>query len=812
MRDRFTERARSAIEGARTAAGELGHSFVGSEHLLLGVLRETEGLGSRVLRENGIDEESVTARLEKLEGRGVPGTPVQGLTPRAKRILRQAAADAARLGHSYVGTEHLLLGILREPDSTAARLLTAQGGDLNRICTDVLSRFSPEPRPPARNPSPVRGVRRSDTRLLDQYSRDLTDMASRGELDPVIGREEEIRRLIQILSRRTKNNPVLIGEPGVGKTAVAEGLAQALVRGEVNAELRDRRLVSLDLTSMLAGTKYRGDFEERIKSVLREVQKAGDVILFIDELHTIMGAGAAEGAIDAANILKPALSRGAVQVVGATTLGEYRKHIEKDAALERRFQPVTVREPTREESVQIILGLRDRYEAHHRLTITEEAVRAAVELSERYIMDRFLPDKAIDLIDEAASRVRLREQTAPEEMKTMEQELSALSAEKEEAIGLQDYESAARFRDREEETWQQLEQARLAWDRERRCAVTAEDVAEVTADWTGIPVARLTEDERSRLLHMEEILRRRVVGQEEAVSAVARAVRRGRMGLKDPRRPVGCFLFLGPTGVGKTELSKALAEAVFGSEDAMIRLDMSEYMEKHAVARLVGAPPGYVGFDEGGQLTEKVHRRPYSVVLLDEIEKAHEDVFNLLLQVMDDGRLTDSQGRTVDFKNTVIVMTSNAGQASLQRRKAVGFDAREPTPEREHDDMKERLDRELKRTFRAEFLNRIGDVIVFRSLDREDVRRILDKLLSELRQRTEAAGIDLRWDPAALDALADKGCDPTWGARALQRLLRDRVEDPLSEMLLSGELSAGDAAVIVLGENGVAVRREELTP
>ena len=814
--DRFTERARSAIEKAREAAGELGHSYVGSEHILLGIARETEGLGGRVLWENGFTGDYIAVLLEKSSGHGAPGVPVQGLTPRGKQIIRQAASDANRLGHSYVGTEHLLLGILREPDCTAARMLTGAGADLNKLYTEVLGHFAPEQRQVMRSSATAtstRTIKRSETKTLDQYSRDLTEMAARGELDPVVGRNDEIRRVMQILTRRTKNNPVLIGEPGVGKTAVAEGLARVLVQGEVPENLRRKRIVSLDLTAMLAGTKYRGDFEDRIKNVIKDVQKAGDVVLFIDEVHTIMGAGAAEGAIDAANILKPALSRGAIQIIGATTLEEYRKHIAKDAALERRFQPVTVEEPTEEESVRIILGIRDRYEAHHRLEIGDEAVRAAVELSVRYISDRFLPDKAIDLMDEAASRVRMEDLTAPEEMKDIEEQLNVLSAEKEEAIRLQDYEAAASLRDREEETWQRLHETRTQWEMYRdgrRRAVTADDIAGVVSEWTGIPVTRLTEDEKTKLLRLEEILHRRVVGQDDAVTAAAKAIRRGRVGLKDPRRPVGSFLFLGPTGVGKTELCKALAEAIFGSEDAMIRLDMSEYMEKHAVSRLIGSPPGYVGFDEGGQLTEKVHRRPYSVVLFDEIEKAHEDVFNILLQIMDDGRLTDSQGRTVDFKNTVIVMTSNAGQSVLQRRKnTMGFAGAEKSEERDYETIKAIVTEELKKTFRAEFLNRVSDIVVFHALTRENIRAIAENLLSSVSRRAENLGLSLYCAPEAMELLTETGFDPVYGARSLQRVVRTSVEDVLAEQLLSGQLRSGDTAQVGTEQGKIVIRRLE---
>ena len=760
--ERFTECAKAAIRFARQSAAEYGHSYVGTEHLLLGILREPGGLGGTVLRRSGLDPAAAFELVAQRCGRGTPGSPVQGLTSRSRKVLRLAAADADRLGHSHVGTEHLLLGILREPECSAGRVLIDAGQDLNRLYTEILSHFTQETRAPVRPaaPPPVRSGRRSETRTLDQYSRDLTEQAAAGALDPVIGRDREIRRVIEILSRRTKNNPVLIGEPGVGKTAVAEGLARCMAEGEAPPELRSKRLVSLDLTAMLAGTKYRGDFEERLKNVIREVQRAGDVILFIDELHSIMGAGAAEGAIDAANILKPALSRSLIRIVGATTLSEYRRHIEKDAALERRFQPVTVNEPTAEQALTILRGIRERYEAHHRLSIPEEALRAAVELSVRYIPDRYLPDKAIDLIDEAAARVNLK---------------------------------------------------RAGGD--VRSAVSPEDVAEVAADWTSVPVARLTADERERLLRLEDELHRRVIGQDDAVAAVARAIRRGRAGMKDPRRPVGSFLFLGPTGVGKTELCKALAEALFGSEDAMIRFDMSEYMEKHSVARLIGSPPGYVGFEEGGQLTEQVHRRPYSVVLFDELEKAHEDIYHLLLQIMDDGRLTDSRGRTVSFRNTVIVMTSNTGQESLRSgRPRLGFAGAPETGPDRWEELRAAVMDELKRTFRAEFLNRVSDIVVFHPLTEEDVRAIATEQLRKVRERAAALGVELSVRSGAMDWLAARGYDPVYGARALQRLIRSRVEDPLSELLLSGALVSGDRAELALIDGAPAVRRAESGP
>ena len=741
---RFTERASGAIAAARDASASLGHSYVGTEHLLLGVAAETEGLGARVLLSRGLDMLALTRLVAAEAGSGEPGAPEQGLTPNARLAIERAAEDARRLGHGCIGTEQLLLGLVRTPDCAAARTLAAAGSGPNELYTDIMALFgSPESRPgrqeQGRSQAPLRPpYRRAETRVLDQYSRDLTLIAGGGGTDPVVGREREISRVIQILTRRTKNNPVLVGEPGVGKTAVAEALARRVARGEVPDTLKNRRIVTLDLASMLAGTKYRGDFEDRVKCIIKEVQRAGDVIVFIDELHTIVGAGSAEGAIDAANILKPALGRGEIQVIGATTPEEYRKHIEKDAALERRFQPVNVPEPDGECCERMLLALRDSLEAHHGLRITDEAVSAAIRLSTRYICDRYLPDKAIDLLDEAASRVRVEGSPS-------------------------------------------------------RTQVEASDVAEVVSAWTGVPASAITEPESERLLRLEEALHRRVVGQDEAVSAVARAIRRGRVGLADPRRPLGSFLFLGPTGVGKTELCRALAEAVYGDEEALIRLDMSEYMEKHAVSKLIGSPPGYVGYGEGGQLTERVRRRPWSVVLFDEIEKAHEDVYNLLLQIMEDGRLTDSEGRRADFRSTIVVMTSNVGaKAITENRPALGFSG----AARDGDGaVREAVMAELRQTFRPEFLNRVDDAIVFRRLTPADVRRIARGLTDAVRERMRALGVQLEVTDAALDLLAERGFDPTYGARPLRRCICTQLEDPAAEALLSGRTGPGDRLI-----------------
>lgn len=806
FQDRFTSRAKNAIALAQEAAAEMGHGYVGTEHILLGISKEGGGVAAKVLDSMGLNEELISEILRRQIGKGDGGeTTVQGLTPRAKRVIEHAVSEAIRLGHGYVGTEHLLLGIIGEPDCAGARAIRAAGADSNRIYTEIMNIFRGGDYVAAGN---GKGQEKAtETKTIDQFSRDLTKAALAGKLDPVIGRSEEIQRVVQILSRRTKNNPVLIGEPGVGKTAIAEGLAQKIVMGDVPESLRGKRVLSLDLSGMVAGTKYRGDFEERIKNALEEVKKAKDIILFIDELHTLVGAGAAEGAVDAANILKPALSRGEIQVVGATTLSEYRKYIEKDAALERRFQPVTVNEPTEEEAEQILFGLRDKYEAHHKLKITDDAVKAAVKMSSRYINDRFLPDKAIDLIDEAASRVRMDNLKLPPSLKALEAEVGSLAAEKEAAIQSQDFERAAQLRDSEKAKREELENLRKGWESgasDNAKAVTAEDVAAVVSSWTGIPVTNITEEESQRLLKMEEVLHKRVIGQDEAVKAVSRAIRRGRVGLKDPKRPIGSFLFLGPTGVGKTELCKALAEAMFGDENAMIRIDMSEYMEKHTVSRLIGSPPGYVGYDEGGQLTEKVRRKPYSVVLFDEIEKANEDVWSILLQIMDDGVLTDSQGRHVDFKNTIVVMTSNVGAKNITDKPTkLGFEVKGDAEEEtiNHEKIKDAVMSDLRKTFKPEFLNRIDDIVVFHQLTKENISEIAKNMMETVKKRVSALGVTLAVEDSAIDILADVGFDPVYGARPLRRAIQSKVEDLLAEKLLDGTVKEGDEAV-VYGEDG----------
>ena len=810
--NKFSPKAEEVLRLAQEAAGELGHGYVGSEHLLLGLIREKEGMAHQVLTEAGLTEDMIRSIIVRSVGSGLSGSdPAQGLTPRAKRVIEIAVEESMRGGFGYVGTEHLLLGILREGSNMAVRILRTAGVDARKLYATVIQKLSEAPRATQQSESrPSNDSKEGKT--LKEFTRDLTAAAREGKLDPVIGRDEEIQRVIQILSRRSKNNPVLIGEPGVGKTAIVEGLAQKIVMADVPEELLDKRLLSLDLSGMVAGTKYRGEFEERIKNTLNEIKKAGDVILFIDELHTIVGAGSAEGAVDAANILKPALSRGEIRVIGATTLNEYRNNIEKDAALERRFQPVQVGEPSQEATLEILKGLRDKYEAHHKLQITDEALEAAVKLSARYINDRFLPDKAIDLMDEAASRVRMEEGGVSPDLKAIEEKISALRREKEEAITAQDFEKAAQLRDIEKNYQEQMEIERDKWKKSNQShrPVTEEDIAAVVAGWTGIPVTRLTEDEGQRLLHMEDTLHKRVVGQDEAVKAVARAIRRGRVGLKDPKRPIGSFLFLGPTGVGKTELCKSLAEAMFGDENAMIRIDMSEYMERHTVSRLIGSPPGYVGHEEGGQLTEKVRRKPYSVVLFDEIEKAHEDVWNVLLQILDDGRITDSQGRTVDFKNTVIVMTSNIGAKSITAAGGkLGFSAEEQgtseDEEKRFAKVRETVLAELRQVFRPEFLNRIDDIIVFRPLSQTDITEIARRMLNTVSQRMEGLGIHLDASDEAVQELAKEGFDPVYGARPLRRAIQNKVEDTVAEQMLSGDLKEGDTAHITVQDDKLCI-------
>ena len=814
--NKFTPRAEEVLRLSQEAAEEMGHGYVGSEHLLLGLIREEEGIAHRVLSEYGVTDEMVCDVLQRSVGKGLSGAaPSQGLTPRAKSVVELAVSEAARMGSSYIGTEHLLMGILREGGNMALRILRTMGVDPKKMYSSIVKKLNDTPHTVTSGVSAANRESDKKNKTLAEFTRDLTEAARTGKLDPVIGRDKEIQRVIQILSRRTKNNPVLIGEPGVGKTAIAEGLAERIVSSDVPEELLDKKLLSLDLSGMVAGTKYRGEFEERIKNTLAEVKKAGNVILFIDELHTIVGAGSAEGAVDAANIIKPALGRGEIRVIGATTLNEYRKYIEKDAALERRFQPVTVGEPTPEATLEILKGLRDKYEAHHKLTITDEALEAAVQLSKRYIGDRFLPDKAIDLMDEAASQVRMTAEASSPDLKALEEKIAALHREKSEAVTAQDFEKAAQLRDIEKNYQEQVEIERDNWRKQmaqNRGSVTADDVAKVVAGWTGIPVTRLTEDESMRLLKLEEKLHQRVVGQDEAVNAVAKAIRRSRVGLKDPKRPIGSFLFLGPTGVGKTELCKTLAEAMFGDENAMVRIDMSEYMEKHTVSRLVGSPPGYVGHEEGGQLTEKVRRKPYSVVLFDEIEKAHEDVWNILLQILEDGIVTDSQGRKVDFKNTIIVMTSNVGAKNITADAArLGFDGGDKD-EKESEEahfgrIRDAVMADLKRTFRPEFLNRIDEIIVFRQLTEDNIRQIARRMLDVTGARMAQQGITLEADDDAVAELARDGFDPQYGARPLRRAIQSMVEDAVAEKMLEGELKSGDTAHVRLKDGKVVIEK-----
>ena len=807
---RFTEKANRVLQYAQEEAVRLKHSIIGTEHILLGLLREREGIAAKVLQNHNLDLDTVRSETEKVcpapqESGGAPLTP----SPRCKRVLELATEEAVRLGQNYIGTEHILLGLIREDEGMAAQVLRNVGVSLRGARQAVISELQATSGQTGSTSSVSAPKAGSSTPTLDSLGRDLTQLAKDQKLDPVVGRGKEIERVMQILSRRTKNNPCLIGEPGVGKTAIAEGLAQKIVSGEIPETLRDKRVVTLELGSLVAGTKYRGEFEERLKKVIDEIRNAGNIILFIDELHSLVGAGGAEGAIDAANILKPSLARGELQTIGATTLSEYRKHVEKDAALERRFQPVMVEPPSVEECMLILEGLRDRYEAHHRVKISDAALHAAVKLSDRYINDRFLPDKAIDLIDEAASRVRLQQYTAPLDLKELERRLNDTTLEKEAAIRNQEFEQAAELRDSETKLKAELELERSSWEQSQArysSEVSADDIAYIVASWTSIPVQRLTESDSQRLLRLESDLHQRVIGQDEAVTAVARSIRRARAGLKDPRRPMGSFIFLGPTGVGKTELARSLAACVFGDEEAIIRFDMSEYMEKHTVSRLIGAPPGYIGYDEGGQLTEKVRRYPYSVLLFDEIEKAHPDVFNILLQLMEDGRVTDGQGRAVNFANTLVIMTSNLGAETIRRSGPLGFDTGLPAEQGEYHRMKERMQEEMKRTFRPEFLNRIDEIIVFHHLSQEEIREIVGIMVRQVQQRLAELRIRIVLDNDAVDYLMQSGFDPVYGARPLRRAIQNQIEDKLSDEMIMGRIIPDTVVNVSADAEGLVFR------
>ncbi len=802
MKYKFTNSAQVALETATNLAIKLGHDYVGTEHILFGLVDEENGVASKVLSKQGVTDELVLKEIEELIGvneDNILDIDDIGFTPRTKRIVENALIEARKFNSEYIGTEHLLVGIMREGDSVAVRILMDLNVNPQKLYSEIVKIIKDGEeitQGNERENSKGNGSFNS-TPTLNQYGTDLTKKAREGKLDPVIGRKQEIERVIQILSRRTKNNPCLIGEPGVGKTAIAEGLAQKIVAGDVPETLKNKRVVSLDISGMVAGAKYRGDFEERIKKCLNEVKKAGDVILFIDEIHTIVGAGSAEGAVDAANILKPSLARGEVQVVGATTTNEYRKYIEKDAALERRFSPVMVEEPSKEDTIKILEGLRDKYEAHHNVKIPTEAIKAAVEYSTRYVNDRYLPDKAIDLVDEAASKVKMKTYTKPEALKKLEDEIGKLDKEKEEAIATQNFEKAAKLRDKKNEKKKELETKQEKWkstNSKKVTTLTPDDIANVIATWTGIPVNKITESENEKLKNLEENLHKRVIGQDEAVTAVAKAIRRGRVGLKDPNRPIGSFLFLGPTGVGKTELSKALAENLFGNENTMIRVDMSEFMESHSVAKLIGSPPGYVGYDEGGQLTEKVRRKPYSVILFDEIEKAHPDVMNMLLQILEDGRLTDSQGRTVNFKNTVIIMTSNVGARLITDKNKLGFsnsNNKEEDIKKEYEDTKKEVMAELKKKFRPELLNRIDDIIVFHKLNDDDVKKIIDLMLNQVKNRLKEQDISIEIGDDVKELIAKKGTDINYGARPLRRAIQSMLEDKIAEGILDGAVKVG---------------------
>ena len=814
MEYKFTNSAENALEIANDLAAKLGHSYIGTEHILYGLVEEGTGVASKVLANQGVTAEAVLKEIEELIGvsENAPIINVDniGLTPRSKRIIENSFIEARRFNSEYIGTEHILCGIMREGDSVAVRIMMDLNVNPKKLYNEIVKLINETKGQETESKRTSNTGSYNSTPTLNQYGSDLTKKASEGKLDPVIGRRTEIDRVIQILSRRSKNNPCLIGEPGVGKTAIAEGLAEKIVEGDVPETLKNKRVVSIDISGMIAGAKYRGDFEERIKKSLDEVKKAGDVILFIDEIHTIVGAGSAEGAVDAANILKPLLARGEIQVVGATTTNEYRKYIEKDAALERRFSPVMVNEPSEEDAIKILEGLRDKYEAHHNVKITDEAIKSAVELSTRYVNDRYLPDKAIDLIDEAASKVKMQTYTKPDSIRNLEDEIEKVRKEKEEAIATQNFEKAAKLRDEEKNKRQELEDAQNKWkesNTKKVMTLKQEDIAGVISTWTGIPVSKISETENEKLRHLEDNLHKRVVGQDEAVSAVAKAIRRGRVGLKDPNRPIGSFLFLGPTGVGKTELAKALAEALFGNESSMIRVDMSEFMEPHSVAKLIGAPPGYVGYDEGGQLTEKVRRRPYSVILFDEVEKAHPDVMNMLLQILEDGRLTDAQGRTVNFKNTVIIMTSNVGAKLITDKNKLGFSGgnAEENKTQEYETIKKEVMGELKKQFRPELINRIDDIIVFHKLEDEDIKKIIDIMLVQVQNRLSAQDIKIDIDQSVKDLIAKKGVDTNYGARPLRRAIQNMLEDKIAEAILDGIIKPKKKAKAVVKDDKIVI-------
>ena len=811
MTYKFTARAEKTLEIANVTAIELGHNYIGTEHLLYGLVKEGSGIANKVLENQGVTEEAIMQKIEELIGIGETNqSQTIGFTPRTKRVIENAFREARRLGSEFIGTEHLLIGIMREADSIAVRIMLDLNVNPQKLYNEIVKVINENDTGEDQGKKTGKTNSYNSTQTLNQFGNDLTKAAKEGKLDPVIGRKKEIERIIQILSRRTKNNPCLIGEPGVGKTAVVEGLAEKIVEGNVPEILKDKRVVTLDISGMVAGAKYRGDFEERIKKALKEVKKAGDVILFIDEIHTIVGAGAAEGAIDAANILKPLLARGEVQIVGATTLNEYRKYIEKDSALERRFQPVTVEEPNTEDSIEILKGLRDKYEAHHNVKITDEAIESAVKLSTRYITDRFLPDKAIDLIDEASSKARLKTYTEPDKIKKLEEKIEKLEKEKEEAITVQDFEKAAELRDKEHKEKDNLKKEKDNWKNKNIKNVrniTTEDIAEVIAISTGIPVQKINQNENEKLKNLEKSLHERVIGQEEAVNAVAKAIKRSRVGLKDPNRPIGSFMFLGPTGVGKTELSKALAENLFGDENSIIRVDMSEYMEGHSTSKMIGSPPGYVGFDEGGGLTEKVRRKPYSVILFDEIEKAHPDVLNMLLQILDDGRLTDAHGRTVNFKNCVIIMTSNIGARLITDKKTLGFSMVDKEKnDKEYENTKKEVMAELKKQFRPEFINRIDEIIVFHKLTEEELTQIVDIMLKQIKKRLEEKEIKIEIDKTAKELIINKGTDTSYGARPLRRVIQTMLEDKIAEEILDGNLKAGDTAKISAKNDEIQIK------